>query len=107
MKIYAVLSHFGKCRDLRVKSAPQLPEIEGGGGQPIWAMPVFRLLFYKNCFPNRKYPRLDILFTIGDIKSPVGDNIPNWGLGISESGKAESENKSTIPNWIRYVQLVI
>ena len=47
MKIYAVLSHFAKCRDLRVKSAPRLPEIDGGGGvQPIWAMPVFRLCFF-------------------------------------------------------------
>ena len=30
---------------------------------------------------------------IGDLKSPIGDNISNWGLGICESGNAESENK--------------
>ena len=45
IKIYAVLSDFEKCRDSRVKSAPQVPKIEGGGVQPIWAMPIFRLLF--------------------------------------------------------------
>ena len=32
MKIYAVLSHFAKCRDLLVKSAMRLPKIEGGVG---------------------------------------------------------------------------
>ena len=32
-KFYAVLSHFAKCRNLRVKSAPQLPKIEGGFSQ--------------------------------------------------------------------------
>ena len=31
IRIYAVLSDFAKCRDSRVKSAPQLPKIEGGG----------------------------------------------------------------------------
>ena len=48
------------------------------------------------------------------------DYIPNWGLGISESGEAESESKSSIsdginipnwkfeaPNWGYYTQLVI
>ena len=43
---------------------------------------------------NRKYPLLEILSPIEDVKSPVGDNISSWGLGISESGTAESENKS-------------
>ena len=38
------------------------------------------------------------LSSIGDVKSPVGDNKANWGWGIFESGKADSENKSTIPN---------
>ena len=32
IRIYAVLSNFAKCRDSRVKSAPRLPKIEGGGG---------------------------------------------------------------------------
>ena len=32
IKIYAVLSDFAKCRDSRVKSAPRVPKIEGGGG---------------------------------------------------------------------------
>ena len=46
IRIYAVLSDFAKCRDSRVKSAPQLPKIEGGV-QPIRAMPVFRPLKKK------------------------------------------------------------
>ena len=29
-----------------------------------------------------------------NIKSPIGDNLSNWGLEISESGKAESESES-------------
>ena len=33
LKFYAVLSLFAKCRDLHVKSAPQLPKIEGGFSQ--------------------------------------------------------------------------
>ena len=48
IKIYAVLSDFAKCRDSRVKSAPQLPKLEGGGVQPIRAMPIFRLFFFLN-----------------------------------------------------------
>ena len=44
---------------------------------------------------------------IGDLKFPIGDNITNWGLGIYESGNAESENKSPIPNWIKYHQFGI
>ena len=32
IRIYAVLSNFAKCRDSRIKSAPRLPKIEGGGG---------------------------------------------------------------------------
>ena len=48
------------------------------------------------------YPKLDIY-----LKSPIGINISNWGLGIYESSKAESENKSPIPNQIKYHQLVI
>ena len=50
---------------------------------------------------NRKYPQLGILSPIGDIKTPVGDNIYNWGYGIFESGKAESDNKSQILNCIK------
>ena len=53
------------------------------------------------------------------MKSPVGNNIPKWGLGMSESGKVQSENKlpkqlykilpigyfkfsigNIIPNWV-------
>ena len=37
-----------------------------------------------------------IISPIGDIKSIVGDNIPDWGLGTSNSAKTESEKK--IPN---------
>ena len=48
---------------------------------------------------------MGILFPIGNLKSPIGDNISDRGLGIYESGKAESENKSLIPNWIKYHQL--
>ena len=43
MKFHAVLSHFAKCFNLHVKSAPRLPKIEGG--LPIWAMPVFSPFF--------------------------------------------------------------
>ena len=35
------------------------------------------------------------------LKFPIRDNISNWGLGIYESGN-ESENKSPIPNWLKY-----
>ena len=56
---------------------------------------------------NRKYPQLGIISPIGDIKSPVEDNIPKWGLGISVSGKAESQNKSPISNRIKYPQFGI
>ena len=44
---------------------------------------------------NRKYPQWDNISPFGDIKSPIGDNMPNCGLRISESGKAVRE---TIPN---------
>ena len=50
---------------------------------------------------------MSILSPIGDLKSPIGDNISNWGLGIYESGNAESENKSPIPNWIKYHRMGI
>ena len=30
-----------------------------------------------------------MLTQIGDIKSRLRDDKPNWGLGISESGKAD------------------
>ena len=33
--------------------------------------------------------------------------IYNWGLGIYESGNEDSENKSPIPNWLKYHQLGI
>ena len=46
------------------------------------------------------YPQLGIICTIGDMKSPIkdiksstGDNMSNLGLGIYESGKAESESQ--------------
>ena len=42
IKFYAVLSHFAKCRDLRVKVLCDCPK-QGGGVQPIRAIPVFRL----------------------------------------------------------------
>ena len=51
IKIYAVLSDFAKCRDSRVKSAPRVPKIEGGGVRPIRAMPIFRLLCLKIWLP--------------------------------------------------------
>ena len=57
-------------------------------------------IFQVNERTNRQYPRLGIL-------SQIGDNIFNRGLGIYESGYAESENKSPIPNLIKYHQLGI
>ena len=45
---------FCKMSQFTRKSAPQLPKIEGGGVQPIRAMPIFRLLFLNNGFP--KFP---------------------------------------------------
>ena len=44
--------------------------------------------------------RSGIISTIGDLKSSIGDYIFNLGLEIYESGNAESDNKSPIPNWI-------
>ena len=38
------------------------------------------------------------LSPIGDIKSPVGDNIANWGLGIYESSQ-QSTIGQNITNW--------
>ena len=32
IKIYSDLSDFAKCCDSRIKSAPQVPQLEGGGG---------------------------------------------------------------------------
>ena len=45
IRIYTVLSDFEKCRDSRVKSAPQLPKIEGGGG-----VSQFGQCPYLDCF---------------------------------------------------------
>ena len=42
--------------------------------------------------------QLGIISPIGYIKSTVGDNIPIWSLGVSESGKEDNGNKSPIPN---------
>ena len=39
----------------------------------------------------------------GDFKSPIGENIYKWGLGINLSGNAESENKSPIANWVSHI----
>ena len=36
------------------------------------------------------------------ISNPQLGIISNWGLGIYDSGNTESENKSPIPNWIKY-----
>ena len=80
----------------------------------------FRCLQYRTCIKLssglqyikvdifcRNYPQSGIVSLIGDIKSQVGDNIPNWKLGISESYKAESENKSPISNCIKYLKVGI
>ena len=48
-----------------------------------------------------------LLSPIGDIKYLVGDNIPSWGLGINDSGKAESEKQSPIINRIKYHKMGI
>ena len=63
------------------------------------------------------YSQLGISNTQLGINNPIGDNISNWWLGISESGRAASENKSQIPNlinvgintqnWEKYHQLGI
>ena len=50
---------------------------------------------------------MGILSPIGNLKFPIGDNISNWGFRIYESGNAETENKSPIPNWLKYYQLGI
>ena len=52
IKFYTVLLHFAKCCDLRVKRLHNGPK-QKGGVQPIWAMPIFRLLFL-NCFSYSK-----------------------------------------------------
>ena len=44
---------------------------------------------------------MGILSKIGDMPSPVGDNIHTWGLKIYYSSKAEFENKPPIPVWIK------
>ena len=51
---------------------------------------------------KQKGPQLGILFPIGNIKSTVGDDIPNWRLGINDSGKAESEKQSPTLNRMKY-----
>ena len=56
-------------------------------------------VFLINQRTKRKFPQLCILSQIWDLKSPIGDNISDKRLGINESGKAESENNSPIPNW--------
>ena len=45
---------------------------------------------------TKKITQSGILSQIGDHKSPIGDDISNWELGIYESTKAESDNKSPI-----------
>ena len=56
---------------------------------------------------KKKVLQLGISSPIGDIKLPVGDNIPNWRLGINDSGKAESEKQSPILNRIKYHKMGI
>ena len=56
---------------------------------------------------KQKGPQLGILSRIGDIKSPGEDNIPNWEFKINNSGKAESEKQSPIPNRKQYHQMGI
>ena len=51
--------------------------------------------------------QLGISYPIGDLKSPIGNNVSNWGLGKYESGNRESEKKSPISNWIKYHKLGI
>ena len=48
-----------------------------------------------------------IVSPIWDLKFPFGKIKPDWGLLISESGKAEEKNKSPIPNAEKYPQLDI
>ena len=47
-KFHALLSHFAKCRDLCVKSAPRLPKIEGGWGGGGFSQ--FGQYPYLDCF---------------------------------------------------------
>ena len=42
------------------------------------------------------YPQWGILSTIGDLKSPIGNNIPNWGFGMYKSSR---ELKVERTNW--------
>ena len=55
---------------------------------------------YAQSTTNRECPQLAIISPIGDMKSSVGDNTPNWGLGIYDSAKSEPKNKYLIPNWL-------
>ena len=45
--LYPVLSHLAKCRDLRIKSAPQVPKIEGGGFSQFRQCPYLDRFFLK------------------------------------------------------------
>ena len=54
IKIYAVLSDFAKCCDSRVKSAPRVPKIEGGGFSQFGQCPYLDcfFVFFKYGFPH-------------------------------------------------------
>ena len=49
IKVYAALSHIAKCCDLRTKELLNCLNLMGLV-QPIWAMPIFELLFLRNGF---------------------------------------------------------
>ena len=52
---------------------------------------------------NREHPQFGIMSPLGDIKSPVGDNLPNWGFLT----QLRVREKYTTPNWIINRQLGI
>ena len=60
MKFYSLLSHFSDCHNLHIKSDQQLLKIEGGGVQPIWAVPIFRPFFFKGLPIKGKIPQKNL-----------------------------------------------
>ena len=50
IRVYTILLYMAKMLQFTHNNAPQVPKIEGGG--PIWAIPIFILIFLQNGLPT-------------------------------------------------------